>query len=143
MQASLAQVSVIDYSVLMGKTSHLEPGSFASHINGYLWSLIADEADASGRWLERATGGVRKKDYWKKITDNTQAMTTNDIHVVADLFDISPYEFVRNAREWRDDEQPAFDGPRIGTNVPTVRHDQDELRRVARERAKDRGEDLQ
>lgn len=128
----------------MGKTSHLEPGSFASHLNRYLWSLIRERgADASGRWMERETNAARKKDYWRKITDDTQAMTTNDIHVVALMLAISPYDFVRNARDWDEGSVQEFDGPRIGPNVPAVEDDQRELRRVARIRSKDRGEDLE
>lgn len=85
----------------MGRISHLPPRRFAEELRAYLWAQIEPEgADASGRWLEARTGGARSRDYWRKITSGAQAMTTNDVEVLAGLFDQSPYDFIRSARRW-------------------------------------------
>lgn len=75
----------------------LVPGEFAQQIGLYLWHRVAAEGgDRSGRWMEKKTD--QSKSYWSKILNLTQAMTTNDIAVAAEVFKLSPYEFVRAAR---------------------------------------------
>lgn len=77
----------------------LEPGSFARHLGLYLAHLVADQGgDKSGRWLSARID--RSKGYCEKLLNQVQAMTTNDIALAAELFQVSPYEFVRLAREW-------------------------------------------
>lgn len=51
----------------------------------------------SGRELTRraATGSP---DHWAKIIRFEKVMTTNDVKVVADVFGMSAYDFVANAR---------------------------------------------
>lgn len=86
----------------MGKTSHKDPGQFASELRGYLTYLIEANGknDLSGRWLEVITDGARKRDYWSKLVKGVKDMTTNDIDVVAAAFGIaSPFDYVRFAHE--------------------------------------------
>lgn len=86
----------------MGSTSHLEPQRFAEALRTYLNAQIEPlGADNSGRWLEARTDGARSRGYWRKITAGTQAMTSNDIEVLArEIFKQSPYEFIRAVRAW-------------------------------------------
>lgn len=84
----------------MGAKSHLSPEGFASALNAYLKKVLEDnnKTDLSGRWLEQITSGARRYDYWSKFVKNTQAMTTNDIQVIATAFGVTPYEWVANTR---------------------------------------------
>ena len=88
----------------MGKKSHAAPDGFAAELNAYLAHLLNQQGrqDLSGRWLETATDGARSRDYWAGFVKNDRAMNTNDIDVLAKLFGMSPFEFVRNARELAD-----------------------------------------
>lgn len=84
----------------MGKTSHAEPGDFASELAAYLRYLINANGggqDLSGRWMAQASGGARSYDYWSKLIKGRQAMTTNDLDVVGEIFGMTAFEFVRNA----------------------------------------------
>lgn len=84
------------------RRSILVPTPFARHLGRYLWSLVRDAGgDRSGRWLAARTD--RSNGYWEKILNLRQAMTTNDIAIVAELFGATPYEFVQGAREWDED----------------------------------------
>lgn len=80
-----------------GRRTVLTPTPFAIQISEYLWHLVDESrGDRSGRWLASKTD--RSNAYWQKILNDKQAMTTNDIAIVAALFEMSPYDFVRNAR---------------------------------------------
>lgn len=133
----------------MGQTSHLAPESFAGHLNAYLWHLIEPKgAEKSGRWLESATAGARKKDYWSEILKNKKSMTTNDIQVVAEVvLGISPYQFVRDARDWDASEDSrdthlgeVIDGG-FGQNAKPEEKAPKQLDAAASKRSRDRGED--
>lgn len=91
----------------MGRATHLPPSSaFARVLNEYLANLVNEAGGdvLSGRWLEKRTAEQRedapKRSYWAKFTKNEQAMTTNDIALLAPIFGMTPYEFVASAREW-------------------------------------------
>lgn len=73
-----------------------EHSGFARDLADYLASLL-DREGMSGRELTRraATGSA---DHWAKIIRFEKVMTTNDIKVIADVFEMSAYEFVANAR---------------------------------------------
>lgn len=84
------------------RRSTLVPTPFARRLGRYLWSLVeAENGDRSGRWLAARTD--RSNGYWEKILNLKQAMTTTDIELVSELFGVSPYRFVKDAREWSDD----------------------------------------
>lgn len=125
----------------MGSTSHLEPQRFANALREYLNAQIeALGADNSGRWLETHTHGARSRNYWRKITNGAQAMTSNDIEVIATtLFDQTPYEFIRATRAWNTPAGELIEG-RFG--VETGREDdKPDLDAAAAEHSEDRGED--
>ncbi|QAB18279.1 hypothetical protein Leucomu_10440 [Leucobacter muris] len=85
------------------RRSTLVPTPFARHLGAYLSHLVAGAGgDQSGRWLAARTD--RSNGYWDKILKLRQAMTTNDIAIVAQLFGISPYDFINDARAWDGDE---------------------------------------
>ena len=121
----------------MGTKSHLEPEQFAEQLRGFLWEQIEPlGADKSGRWLEAATGKARSREYWRKILAGVQAMTTNDVQVIAEcIFEQSPYEFVRAVRDWAE--------PAASNVIPLRQHgtpaDDDGLRRVAYQDTTDEG----
>ena len=102
----------------MGKISHSAPKRFAEELRSYLWEQIApQQADRSGRWLEAATSKARSRDYWRKVINGDQAMTSNDIEIVAAIFEQTPYEFIRAVRDWAAPSAtvhyPAFGGAAI------------------------------
>jgi hypothetical protein len=80
----------------------MEPYAFSEDLNAYLKKVLKDHdrTDLSGRWLDALTNGARSYDYWSKIVKNTRAMTTNDIQVLAEAFDVTPYAWVQSAREY-------------------------------------------
>lgn len=83
------------------RRSILEPMTFARELGEYLWHLVDSErGDRSGRWL--AARADRSSGYWEKILNLRQAMTTNDIAIIANLFNVSPYQFIRDARSWNE-----------------------------------------
>ncbi|MGH3703767.1 MAG: hypothetical protein ACRDT9_03980 [Agromyces sp.] len=86
----------------MGRRSVTTPASgFALQLGEYLWHLVeADGGDRTGRHLSRVLNGERARDYCGKLLDGSSAMNTNDIALIADWLEISPYEFIRQAREW-------------------------------------------
>ena len=72
-------------------------GPFASQLSEHLRELVLDAGgDLSGRWL--AARSDRGKGYWSTILAGDVAMNTNDISILAGIFDVSPYDFVRHAR---------------------------------------------
>lgn len=118
------------------RRSTLGPTPFARHLGSYLWSLVrAENGDRSGRWLAARTD--RSNGYWEKILNLRQAMTTNDIAIVAELFGVSPYQFVHEAREWDGEAQERSHAPvvplaskNVGGSTHTEEH-QDREPRVA------------
>lgn len=97
----------------MGKTSHAEPGPFATEVSAYLRHLLNANGreDLSGRWLETITHGARKRDYWAGIVKGVKEMTTNDIAVIAEAFGMaSPFDYVQNAHTLAETgDAPVFD----------------------------------
>lgn len=94
----------------MGSTSHLQPRSaFAAVMNGYTWHVAAAQGwDRSGRKMEEAlqAADAPKRTYWLKILNGKQAMTTQDVAVLAKHFGVSPYEYIDLARDWDEAGQP-------------------------------------
>lgn len=74
-----------------------EHSTFALQLAAYLKQLLK-ERKMSGRALAReaATNGHA---HWADIIAGVKVMTTNDIKVASDVFAMSPYEFVANARK--------------------------------------------
>lgn len=84
----------------MGAKSHLTPGEFSQQFNDFLKRVVlAKGGRPTARWAQAHMPDDRKKDYWHKIINGTQAMTTEDISVVARWLDVSPFDFVRAVRE--------------------------------------------
>lgn len=73
-----------------------EHSGFALDLAKYLGSLL-DREGMSGRELTRRAA-IGSHDHWAKIIRFEKVMTTNDIKVIADVFGMSAYEFVANAR---------------------------------------------
>lgn len=85
----------------MGLKSHAQSDGFSADLNAYLKHIINGHGreDLSGRWLSDITMNVRSRDYWSKIVKDQRSMNTNDIDVLAGAFGMSPFDFVRQARE--------------------------------------------
>lgn len=126
------------------RRSILVPTPFARHLGQYLWYLVdAEQGDRSGRWLAARTD--RSNGYWEKILNVKQAMTTNDIELVAEVFGVSPYQFVRDAREWVDEAaesgagvvplSPGADSRNVRGTAHTEQHSDRELRVAFRDDA--------
>lgn len=80
------------------KPTTTSPGGFASTLNVFLSYKVQEAGgDASGRWLEKQSNGQRKKDYWKNLIADERAMNTNDISILAAIFDTDPFTFVKQA----------------------------------------------
>lgn len=123
----------------MGSTSHLTPLRFAEDLRAYLWEQIEPlGADRSGRWLTAATNNARSREYWRKVIAGQQAMTTNDIEVVAALFDQTPYEFVHTVRQWVTPAGEVIEVRFPQHDVPAPVEDE---RRVAQKKSRDPGGD--
>lgn len=100
-QDPMTRKSEISYNRSMGLKSHAQSEGFSADLNAYLKHIINGHGrdDLSGRWLTEITHSARARDYWSKLIKNERAMTTNDIDVLAGTFGMSPFEFVRRARE--------------------------------------------
>ncbi|WP_405375893.1 MULTISPECIES: hypothetical protein [unclassified Microbacterium] len=83
----------------MGRKGTSDPDAFANELGAYFKHVIATQTSAvDGRWLAEASGGARGREYWRKRLAGTDALTTNDIDILAKIFDVSPFDFVRWAR---------------------------------------------
>lgn len=104
---------------------------FALDLMRYLNEL---KGDMSGRAFSKlAAAGTH--DHWAKIIAGTKVMTTNDVKVAADVFGMSPYEFVAGARELaKKNVGPLDDDGRVLT-----REQEQELRRSDLDLAANRG----
>lgn len=72
-----------------------EHSGFALDLMRYLNEL---KGGMSGRaFAKQAAAGTH--DHWAKILAGTKVMTTNDVKVAAEVFGLSPYEFVAGARD--------------------------------------------
>lgn len=92
----------------MGKQAHTQSYGFSHDLNVYLKHVIEEDnkrTDQSGKWLEKITDGARRYDYWGNLVKDSRAMTTNDIQVLAAAFGVTPYEWVANARRYRNGEK--------------------------------------
>lgn len=124
----------------MGSISHNAPQRFAEQLRSYLWAQIEHEADSSGRWLEKKTDGARSREYWRKVTSGVQAMTTNDVEVIAvAVFEQSPYDFIRAARAWTAPAGELVEGRFRISDVPAS--EETPLPRVAKKASRDPGGD--
>lgn len=102
-------MSAIGYLGGMGDRSvKKEPSQFAREINAYVRKVIGDQTKAvDGRWLAERTD--RSRDYWWKVLTRDDAINANDIQILANLFGVNPYEFVRYARSYaRNEEVPTL-----------------------------------
>jgi hypothetical protein len=82
----------------MGSKSHLKPGEYSRKFNDFLVKLVAaQDGRPTARWAERNLPSERGKDYWQKLFDARQAMTTEDIALLARWMGVSPITFVRAA----------------------------------------------
>lgn len=61
-----------------------------------------------------------KRTYWLKVLNSVQAMTTEDIALVAAHFKVTPYDFIATARSWNDNGRPSS-----GFRPDVVPHDED------------------
>lgn len=78
-----------------------DPDDFATDLNVYFEHVVSAHTKArDGRWLAEVTGGVRSKGYWSGLLKGTRAMNTNDIDVIARIFNVSAFDFVRYARDF-------------------------------------------
>lgn len=74
-----------------------EPSQFARDLNAYVRHVVAQHTPAvDGRWLASYTD--RGKDYWRKVLTEDNAINANDVQILANLFGVNPYEFIRYAR---------------------------------------------
>lgn len=77
-----------------------DPDPFASDLNAYFQHVVSLHTKArDGRWLASLTDGTRGKGYWSGLLNGTRAMNTNDIDVIARIFNVSPFDFVRYAQK--------------------------------------------
>lgn len=97
-----------------------EHSAFALELAQYLNAL---KGDMSGRELARkaAAGGHA---HWAQILAGAKVMTTNDIKIAAEVFELDPYEFVSRAREHAASVRGTSDDVRVLT-----REQEAELRR--------------
>ncbi len=90
----------------------VEPSKFAREINDYVRRVVGQQTTAKdGRWLADRTD--RGKDYWRRILTHDDAINTNDIQIIANLFGLNVYEFVRQARDYARGE----DVPRLSVRT--------------------------
>lgn len=98
-QVGLQFLSICEYSVLMAASVNRPASGFARQLGAYLAHVVEQAGgDPSGRWLAARTS--RGKGYVASLMSGEVAMNTNDIALFAAVFDVSPYQFVRDAREW-------------------------------------------
>lgn len=84
----------------MGTTSHLTPGDFSKSFSAFLRRVIeAQGGRPTERWAEANMPASRGRTYWGKLLNGTQAMTTEDISVLAQWLGVKPFEFIRGVRE--------------------------------------------
>ena len=84
----------------MGSKSHLTPGEFSQTFNDFLRRVVeAQDGRPTERWAEANMPKERGRSYWGKLLAGTQAMTTEDIYLVARWLNIGPFDFVRAVRE--------------------------------------------
>ena len=109
-----------------------EHSGFAFDLAQYLNHL---RQGMSGRELaRRAAAGTHS--HWAEILALAKVMTTNDVKVAADIFGLSPYEFVANAR------LHAADVGAPGEDVSVLsREDEKQLRQSDMDLAAKRGRD--
>lgn len=83
-----------------------QPSQFARDLNAYVRHVVGQHTTAvDGRWLADRTD--RGKDYWRKVLTEDDALNTNDVQILANLFGVNPYEFIRSARSHaRGEETP-------------------------------------
>lgn len=101
----------------MGTLTHLSPGEFSLQFNSFLGRVVEDGLNGrlTARWAEKNMPPERKKEYWHKLLTNKQSLTTEDISLIADWLDVSPFVFVdavktndldlvRAVSSWMDDD---------------------------------------
>lgn len=77
-----------------GKAEHSQ---FAKDITAYVDS-VREATGLSIRQLADLTEGQRGKSWWADILNGKNILTTNDVHYIATLLGISPYEMINEAR---------------------------------------------
>jgi hypothetical protein len=85
--------------MLMGRKPTVggEHSEFAEDITAY---LVAIKGDQSVRSVA-ADHPVKGLTWWSTIFNGRNALTTDDIAMVANLLGVNPYDFVREAREFK------------------------------------------
>lgn len=86
-----------------GKAEHSQ---FARDLTAYL-THVRETQGLSVRNVSAATVGDRSNSWWADIFNGSKILTTNDVHYIAGLMGISPYEFVANARRLSKGERVA------------------------------------
>ncbi|WP_068981881.1 hypothetical protein [Leifsonia xyli] len=90
-------MTTLVYSDVVSASVNRPAGAFARELSEHLELLVLRAGgDSSGRWLAARTD--RGKGYWASIIAGEVAMNTNDIAIAAEVFNVSPYQFVRDAR---------------------------------------------
>jgi len=104
---------------LMGSLSHLSPGDYSRTYNTFLAKVVeAKQGRTTARWAERNMPKVRGKAYWEKLLRGIQAMTTEDIGVIADWLNMDPFLFIRAVKEDNLHLVPEFKKLRIVSSSP-------------------------
>lgn len=93
-----------------------EHSTFALELTAYLNEL---RGDMSVRKLA-AVAAAGGKSHWAQILAGAKVMTTNDIKVAADVFGMSPYEFVEQARRHAGHNVVQF--PNVGAHAEDVEY---------------------
>lgn len=85
-----------------------QPSQLARELNDFVRHVLSPYTTAvDGRWLSARTD--RGKDYWRAVLAHDNALNANDIQILANLFGVNPYEFVRYARSYaRNEEVPTL-----------------------------------
>lgn len=93
----MVKPSTVVYCGAMSASVNRPAGPFAQQLGAHASALVsAAGGDASGRWL--AARSDRSRCYWASVLAGDVAMNTNDIAILASIFEISPYQLVRDAR---------------------------------------------
>lgn len=73
--------------------------AFASDLHQYLMHIYT-ASGLTAREASDRTGGQRGKSWWGDLVKGTKILTTNDIQMIADMLGMTPYQFVRNAKDY-------------------------------------------
>lgn len=84
-----------------------EHSLFAMSITAYI-DHVRQESGLSIRGVSRLSAAQRGLTWWADIFKGEKILTTNDLHYIAvELFGISPYRLVENARKYAEGLKPS------------------------------------